>query len=135
MFAFVYLLKPSTSTNACLFCFKNINNITYTQHKSFLNTDTDAQYFQLILLFCDTNSKSELRWICRDYMGGPKYKGQEDLVDKMVIVTGANSGIGKEVTLELAKRNARVIMACRDMEKCEMVLVLSLVSTQFTNKV
>lgn len=67
-------------------------------------------------------------------MGGPKYKGQEDLVDKIVIVTGANSGIGQEVTLELAKRNARVIMACRDMEKCEMVLI-SLVSTQFTSKV
>jgi len=64
-------------------------------------------------------------------MGGPKYEGQEDLVDKIAIVTGANSGIGKEVTLELAKRNAKVIMACRDMEKCEMVLVLLLVSTQF----
>lgn len=67
-------------------------------------------------------------------MGGPKYEGQEDLTDKVVIVTGANSGIGKEVTLELAKRKAKVIMACRDMEKCEMVLV-SLVSAQFTNKV
>lgn len=64
-------------------------------------------------------------------MGGPKYEGQEDLVDKIAVVTGANSGIGKEVTLELAKRNAKVIMACRDMEKCEMVLVLLLVSTQF----
>lgn len=59
-------------------------------------------------------------------MGGPKYKGQEDLTDKIVIVTGANSGIGKEVTLEFAKRNARVIMACRDKEKCEMVLKSSL---------
>lgn len=68
-------------------------------------------------------------------MGGPKYTGQEDLVDKIVIVTGANSGIGKEVTLELAKRNAKVIMACRDMEKCEMVLILSLVSAQFTNEI
>lgn len=68
-------------------------------------------------------------------MGGPRYKGQEDLVDKIVIVTGANSGIGKEVSLELAKRNAKVIMACRDMEKCEMVLISLLVSAQFTNEV
>jgi len=67
-------------------------------------------------------------------MGGPKYKGKEDLVDKIVIVTGANSGIGKETTLELARRNAKVIMACRDMEKCEMVLVSLLVSTQFTSE-
>ncbi|KAL0127911.1 hypothetical protein PUN28_003279 [Cardiocondyla obscurior] len=54
-------------------------------------------------------------------MGGPNYEGQEDLTDKIIIVTGANSGIGKEVTLELAKRKARVVMACRDMEKCEMI--------------
>jgi len=67
-------------------------------------------------------------------MGGSKYEGKEDLVDKIVIVTGANSGIGKETTLELAKRNAKVIMACRDMEKCEMVLVSLLVSTQFTSE-
>ncbi|XP_011872522.1 PREDICTED: retinol dehydrogenase 13-like isoform X2 [Vollenhovia emeryi] len=54
-----------------------------------------------------------------DYLGGPKYNGQEDLTGKVVIVTGANSGIGREVTSELAKRNAKVIMACRDMAKCE----------------
>jgi len=49
-------------------------------------------------------------------------------------VTGANSGIGRETVLELAKRNARIIMACRDMEKCERVIILSLVFTQFINE-
>lgn len=56
-------------------------------------------------------------------MGGPKYEGKEDLVDKVVIVTGANSGIGRETVLELAKRNAKVIMACRDVKKCETVFI------------
>lgn len=36
---------------------------------------------------------------------------------KNVIVTGANSGIGFETALELAKRKARVILACRSMER------------------
>lgn len=61
-------------------------------------------------------------------MGGTKYKGEEDLTGKVVIVTGANTGIGQETVLALANRKAKVIMACRDMDKCEMVSMLLLVS-------
>lgn len=38
---------------------------------------------------------------------------------KVAIVTGCNTGIGKETVLELAKRGARVYMACRDEARCE----------------
>jgi len=43
--------------------------------------------------------------------------GDLDLAGKVVIVTGANAGIGYHVALELAKRNARVILGCRSAEK------------------
>jgi NAD(P)-dependent dehydrogenase (short-subunit alcohol dehydrogenase family) len=41
------------------------------------------------------------------------------LEGKTCLVTGANSGLGKETALALAKMNARVVMVCRDKAKGE----------------
>uniref|UniRef100_A0A8C8S4B1 Retinol dehydrogenase 11 n=1 Tax=Pelusios castaneus TaxID=367368 RepID=A0A8C8S4B1_9SAUR len=45
-----------------------------------------------------------------------------DLTGKTAIVTGANSGIGKYVALDLARRNARTILACRSRERGQTAL-------------
>lgn len=42
---------------------------------------------------------------------------EEDIRGKICIVTGSNCGIGKIIASELAKREAVVIMAVRDLEK------------------
>ncbi|HEY2515121.1 MAG TPA: SDR family NAD(P)-dependent oxidoreductase, partial [Polyangiaceae bacterium] len=45
-----------------------------------------------------------------------------NLEGKNVLVTGANSGIGRVTALELAKTKARVILACRSEERTRPVL-------------
>ncbi|CAG7689609.1 unnamed protein product [Allacma fusca] len=44
---------------------------------------------------------------------------EEDIGGKIAIVTGSNSGLGKQAALELCKRGAVVVMACRDVRKAE----------------
>ncbi|VDO15012.1 unnamed protein product [Rodentolepis nana] len=55
----------------------------------------------------------------RLYFSGGRCYETERLDGKFVIITGANTGIGKETAAELARRGATVIMACRNTEKAE----------------
>lgn len=45
-----------------------------------------------------------------------------DLAGRTMIVTGGNSGIGFETSKELARKGARVILACRDLGKAKSAI-------------
>ena len=56
------------------------------------------------------------RWRVRQW---GRCTSQRDMSGKLVVVTGANSGLGLETTRRLAERGAAVVMACRDMKKAD----------------
>ncbi|KAF3853469.1 hypothetical protein F7725_014157 [Dissostichus mawsoni] len=57
--------------------------------------------------------------LLKEHMTGGRCTSKATLTGKTVVITGANTGIGKETARDLAKRGGRIIMGCRDMEKCE----------------
>lgn len=60
-----------------------------------------------------------IMYLLRRLIEGPFYRKTTRINGKVVIITGCNTGIGKETALELAKRGARLYMACRDAARCE----------------
>jgi len=56
-----------------------------------------------------------------------------NLTDKIIVITGANSGLGLESTKAFAAKGATVVMACRNMSKAEQAKAEVLVSNPNAN--
>lgn len=56
-----------------------------------------------------------------------------DMAGKVVIITGANTGIGKETARALMKRNAKVILACRSIARGKLAAGELVASTGNSN--
>ncbi|XP_062138484.1 retinol dehydrogenase 12 [Drosophila sulfurigaster albostrigata] len=69
-------------------------------------------------------------WLLRKFIQGPVYRKKNRIDGKVVIVTGCNTGIGKETVLELARRGAKIYMACRDPARCEAARIEIIDRTQ-----
>ena len=58
----------------------------------------------------------------RRYFQGAICVSKASLRGKTVIITGANSGVGKATAIELAKRGATLVMGCREVDKSQDAL-------------
>lgn len=59
-------------------------------------------------------------------------KSKNRMDSKTIIITGCTSGIGKETARDLAKRGARIIMACRNTDTANQLKGL-VTKTRFLN--
>lgn len=71
--------------------------------------------------------------LVKDFFQGGKFGNPVRADGKIVVITGANTGIGKETAKEMAKRGAHVYMACRDMKRCEKAREEIVVDTKNAN--
>ncbi|XP_055625680.1 retinol dehydrogenase 12-like [Toxorhynchites rutilus septentrionalis] len=53
----------------------------------------------------------------RLFIEGGQFRKQTRCDGKVIVITGANTGIGKETAKELVKRGGKVYIACRSLEK------------------
>lgn len=57
----------------------------------------------------------------------PFYTKDNRIDGKVVIITGANTGIGKVTALELAKRGGIIYLACRDDKRGSEVFKIKII--------
>lgn len=56
------------------------------------------------------------------YRIGPLFRETPNLSGKVIIVTGANTGIGRETAVKLVQLGANVILACRSADRTAAAL-------------
>jgi len=60
--------------------------------------------------------------LIRKYCNGPRTDYARDMTGKIVVITGATAGIGKETAKDLLRNNATVIFASRDKKKFDQII-------------
>lgn len=80
-------------------------------------TDQILNYFIYII------SAAIIIYVLNRYFSGAKFTGMKsNLWGSVAVITGGNTGIGKETVIDLAQHGCRVIIGARDTKKSEAVV-------------
>lgn len=78
-----------------------------------------AWYWTIIWILCAFLILLVLGYLYRLWIQGAVFTKTTKIDGKVVIITGSNTGIGKETAVDLARRGAKVYLACRDLDRGE----------------
>lgn len=71
-----------------------------------------------VIFSCNLMTRFFIATILRSYITNGRYTNATARIDgKIVIITGANTGLGKATAIELAKRGGKIYLACRSEER------------------
>jgi len=98
---------------------------TFRMLDTFLSFCSSASFYSAIVMLS--------LWLWKELTMGI-YRGKERLDGKLVVITGANCGIGLETARDLAKRGAQIIVGCRSRQRGEAA-VKEIINTSGNSKV
>ena len=79
-----------------------------------MSTDTGISTIAAVIL-----GSAAALYVTLEYFRGGKCTSTASMKGKTCIITGCNTGIGKETARNLSCRGAKVIMACRNLDLAE----------------
>lgn len=107
----------SISSCVSLFYSVGVNTLCLGERHS-LPMEYQSPAFFLLLTVCLPIFTLLIYYLIRVFLiNGPTCPSKARIDGKTVVITGGNTGIGKETAKELAVRGGRVIIACRDTVK------------------
>ena len=87
--------------------------------KDYVNTEDMSAYTGVPTKAAIVLGSAAASYLSLEYFGGGKCTSSASMKGKTCLITGCNTGIGKETARDLSRRGAKVIMACRNLDLAE----------------